>query len=298
MNIGFFGNSIPADLVPAILRIFDKLSLSGCRLAVHENFHKSLKEIYHKELNAEVFSTHTHIAGILDYLISIGGDGTILDAITLVRDSGIPVLGVNMGRMGFLSSVAREEMELAVDSILSGRFFVDQRTLIRLDSPAGLFGDLNYALNEVTVYKKEPNSMLSIHTYVDDTFLNSYWADGLIIATPTGSTAYSLSCGGPIVLPDSQNFIITPIATHNLTVRPIVIPDKSVIRIEVDDRKKGYCISLDSRFKVIDSAIGIEVVREDFKINLIRMGTQNFFKTIREKLKWGLDIRNYPVDNS
>jgi NAD+ kinase len=298
MNIGFFGKSVPPDIVPAIQQSFGKLIQSGCKLSLFEPFHQNLKRNFSVDIQADMFSSHADIEGRLDCLISIGGDGTMLDTITLVRDSGIPILGVNMGRMGFLSSVAREEMEQAFDALMEKRFVVDQRTLIRLESPAGLFGELNYALNEVAVYKKEPNSMLSIHTYVDDIFLNSYWADGLIIATPTGSTAYSLSCGGPIVLPGSQNLIITPIATHNLTVRPIVIPDKSVIRLQVEDRRKGYCLSLDSRSKVLNSIIEIVVVKEDFKINLIRMENQNFFRTIREKLKWGLDIRNYPKDIS
>lgn len=260
---------------------------------IYESFHHRLIHEYGFEITADTFQGHNDIAGHLDYLVSIGGDGTLLDTVTLVRDSGIPIIGINTGRLGFLSSVTAEDTEQAVDALLSRRYWLDQRTLIRLESPAGLFGELNYALNEVAVYRKDPNSMLAIHTYVDDLFLNSYWADGLIIATPTGSTAYSLSCGGPIVLPGSRNLIITPIATHNLTVRPVVIPDDCTIRLRVEGRSSEFFVSLDSRFNTLDSSTEIIIVRENFKINLIRMEEQNFFSTIRGKLKWGLDIRNY-----
>lgn len=294
MNIGLFGRSIPFEFVPSIQQLFLRLSGSGVHVMLYEPFHHRLKNKYGVDIQADMFLTHQDIAGKLDYLVSIGGDGTLLDTIALVRNSGIPILGINTGRMGFLSSVSSEHMELASDALITQKYTLDQRTLVRLQSPSGLFGEVNYALNELAVYKKEPNTMLTIHAYVDDLFLNSYWADGLIISTPTGSTAYSLSCNGPILHPDSGDFIITPIATHNLTVRPIVIPDSSVVRLKVEGRGNDCYISLDSRFQAIDASMEIVAVRENFKVNLIRMEKQNFFGTIREKLKWGIDIRNYP----
>ncbi|MBP6976844.1 MAG: NAD kinase [Bacteroidales bacterium] len=292
MNIGFYGKSIPSESLPAIQQLFRHLTRPDLHLTIYESFHHRLKTEYNLEIQADTFGHHHDIAGNLDYLVSIGGDGTLLDTITLVRDSGIPIFGINTGRLGFLSSVSVEDTDQALDALLNKRYWIDKRTLIRLESPAGLFGEMNYALNEVAVYRKDPNSMLAIHTYVNNLFLNSYWADGLIIATPTGSTAYSLSCGGPIVLPDSQNFIITPIATHNLTVRPVVIPDNSVIRLRVEGRSSEFFVSLDSRFHALDSTSEIILVKEDFKVNLIRMEKHSFFSTIRGKLKWGLDIRN------
>ena len=298
MNIGVFGKSIPYEYLPAIQQLLLHLVRSGGHLIFFEPFYNGLKRNYNIDIQGDTFNNHLDIDGKLDYLVSIGGDGTLLDTIALVRNSGIPVLGINTGRLGFLSSVSTEDIEKAADALFTMRYTLDQRTLVRLESPAGLLGEVNYALNEVAVYKKEPNTMLTIHAYVDDLFLNSYWADGLMIATPTGSTAYSLSCNGPILHPGSGDFIITPIATHNLTVRPIVIPDNSVIRLKVEGRSNECFVSLDSRFKAIDSSTEIIVVKEDFKINLIRMENQNFFSTIREKLKWGIDIRNYPNGNS
>jgi NAD+ kinase len=298
MNIGVFGKSIPSEYLPAIQQLFLQLIRAGGHLTFFEPFFNELKRNYNIDIQGDTFINHLDINGKLDCLVSIGGDGTLLNTIALVRDSGIPVLGINTGRLGFLSSVSTEDIEQAADALFTMKYTLDQRTLIRLDSPSGLFGEVNYALNELAVYKKEPNTMLTIHAWVNDLFLNSYWADGLIIATPTGSTAYSLSCNGPILHPGSGDFIITPIATHNLTVRPIVIPDNSVIRLKVEGRSNDFFVSLDSRFKAIDSTKEIMVVKEDFKINLIRMENQNFFSTIREKLKWGIDIRNYPNSNS
>jgi len=176
--------------------------------------------------------------------------------------------------------------------VLAGDFQVDSRALIRLKSPAGLFGEMNYGLNELTTTRKDTTSLIVLHVYVDDMFLNSYWADGLIIATPTGSTAYSLSSGGPILAPGSENFVITPIAPHNLTVRPVVIPDKSTIRIIVEGRDDQYLVSLDSRRAAIQPNLELIVEKAAFKVNLVRMKGRNFFMTIREKLKWGLDARN------
>lgn len=200
-------------------------------------------------------------------------------------------MGINLGRMGFLSSVQKEMIIPAVEEIVKGNFILNQRSLIQLQTP-DLFGNLNFALNELTINKKDSSSMILIHVYVNNQFLNSYWADGLIIATPTGSTGYSLSCNGPILTPDSENFVITPIATHNLTVRPIVIPDNSLIRINVEGRENRFLVGLDSRSVTIDSSTELLISKADFKINLVKQSNDDFFATIRKKLKWGLDFRN------
>jgi len=202
------------------------------------------------------------------------------------------VAGINMGRLGFLSSTSRHEISRAVTDLLEGRYTIDARSLIRLESHQGLFGDINYGLNEASVYKNVPNSMISVHAWVDGTFLNSYWADGLIIATPTGSTAYSLSCGGPIIAPGCANFLVTPIASHNLTVRPIVIPDSSELRIRVDAGGRDYNISLDSRMETLSAETEFILRKARFSFNLVRLPDQSFFRTIRDKLAWGLDVRN------
>ncbi len=292
MKIAIFGKSIDQEHIPYLQQLFDKLKDCGCSLLIFESYYNLLKERVKLHSKAETFSLYRDFKGKADLLISIGGDGTLLDTIALVRDSGTPVMGINMGRLGFLSSISKEEIMPAIDAIIQGDYTYDKRSLLRLNTDFQLFGDLNYALNELSILKNYPSSMLSISAWIDDKFLNSYWADGLIIATPTGSTAYNLSCGGPILTPDSNNFIITPIATHNLSVRPLVIPDTSHIRIRVEGRIKNFLISLDSRSETIDSSMELRIEKEQFGINLIKMNNKDFFSTIRNKLKWGLDIRN------
>jgi NAD+ kinase len=291
MIVGLFGKTIGRENVPFVQHLIEKLESAGIGLMVYEPFYAILKESLHFEHEITTFNDHKEIKDQVNFLISVGGDGILLGTITLVRDSGIPILGVNIGKMGFLSSVSKENIPMAIDALVRGTYALEQRTMIRLDKP-DLFGNLNYALNELCIYKKDPLSMIVVSVYINDYLLNSYWADGLIIATPTGSTAYSLSCGGPIVVPGSENFIITPIATHNLTVRPIVIPDKHTIRIKVEGRQKDFFVSLDARFRMADSSMELLVMKEDFKINLVRLENENFYKTIREKLNWGIDIRN------
>ncbi len=225
-------------------------------------------------------------------MISIGGDGTLLDTITLLQNSGIPVLGINTGRLGFLSAISTDEITYASKALISGDYAIDNRAMLQLQSPTDLFGDFNYALNELTVLKRDNSSMIKIRAYVDDQFLNTYWADGLIISTPTGSTGYSLSCGGPIISPESKTLIITPIATHNLTVRPIVIPDNCTVKLQVSGRTQDYLLTLDSRSRPMNTTEELLIKRAPFSINLIGIGQKDFYKTIRNKLAWGLDKRN------
>ena len=228
----------------------------------------------------------------VDMLLSIGGDGTLLDAVPLVGASGIPILGINMGRLGFLSSVAKEEIPQAIRQILDGRYTTENRTLLELVSPNNVFGDVRYALNEINIIRNPEHSLLSIKVFVDDVYLNTYWGDGILLATPTGSTAYSLSAGGPILTPDSHCFVITPIAAHNLTVRPIVITDDSVVRIQVEGRERQFVFSMDSRACALDTSVELVVRKAGFGVRIVRLEGADFFSTIRNKLSWGKDNRN------
>jgi NAD+ kinase len=225
-------------------------------------------------------------------MISLGGDGTLLDTVTLVRDSGIPILGINYGRLGFLANIGREEIVSAIDAIANRNYVLDKRSLIHLESNVKIFGKTPYALNEFTILKKDSSSMIKIHTYLNGEFLNTYWADGLIVSTPTGSTGYSLSCNGPVVFPDNSSFIITPVAPHNLNIRPIIVPDNTIISFELEGRADEFVCTLDSRREVISKEIQLAVKKEAFYVNLIRLNENNFLQTLRDKLSWGLDKRN------
>ncbi|MFM1875378.1 MAG: hypothetical protein RL266_1115 [Bacteroidota bacterium] len=227
-----------------------------------------------------------------DALISIGGDGTILESVRKVADSFIPILGVNTGRLGFLASTPFEELEQALEKLKNGSFQVDQRTLIKAETEIDLFGDDNYALNEISVHKSATSSMVVVKAYLDDFFLNTYWADGLIVSTPTGSTGYSLSAGGPIIAPSTHNLIITPIAPHNLNVRPLVIGDDRTVTLKIEEADPNFMISLDSQSKVVGSDVEIRISKANFSVGLIRFGANDYFDTLRGKLMWGHDRRN------
>jgi NAD+ kinase len=292
MNVALYGKIFTQDDAFYIQGLVDKLETTGGKIFIFEPFYNYLLGKIHFGVQPIPFTKQSEIRDTIQFLFSIGGDGTLLDTITLVGNTGIPIIGINMGRLGFLSSISKEEIIPAIDELIGHQYSIDQRTLLRLETSSGLFGECNYALNDLTIYKKTSVSMLTIRTYINDEFLNTYWADGLIVATPTGSTAYSLSCTGPILAPHAENFVITPIASHNLTVRPIVIPDKSVIKIRTEGRGMECFVGLDSRIENVDNSIDLIVRKEDFTINLLQMSNKNFFKTIREKLNWGLDVRN------
>ena len=292
MKVAIFGKVYVPENRDYIQQLVDKLESHHISLIFYEPFYQKIKNDIVVKSEISFFNGNEDLRNKADFLFSIGGDGTLLDTITFVQDSGIPILGINLGRMGFLSSVSKDQIETAIEQFIQKKYKLDHRILIRLVTKENIFGGLNYALNECTVYKKDPFSMLKIQAFVNGEFLNSYWADGLIIATPTGSTAYSLSNGGPIILPRSQNFVITPIATHNLTVRPIVIPDSSEIRIKVMGRIREFFVSLDSRSQAIDASMELTLVKEEFKVNLLQLENESYFKTIREKLLWGIDLRN------
>jgi NAD+ kinase len=292
MNIALYGKSFSGERAPFLRQLVDGLTQQGANLIIYKPYFQLIKNYVSISSDVMQFSGYADIVSKADCLFSIGGDGTMLDTLPIVRDSGIPVMGINMGRLGFLSSVSKQEIDQAISNIFTRKYVIDQRSLIRLEKPDGLFGELNYALNEITVFRHDTTSLIVIQVYIDNLFVNSYWADGLIIATPTGSTAYSLSAGGPILTPASANFVITPIATHNLSVRPIVIPDNSLIKIRVVGRHTKYTLSMDSRSILIDQTIDLIIRKENFTMNLIQMEGKEFFGTIRDKLLWGLDIRN------
>jgi NAD+ kinase len=225
-------------------------------------------------------------------MISIGGDGTLLDTVCQVGSLEIPILGLNTGRLGFLATVATDTIEEAINFLAEGNFQLESRTLISLESSKSLFGRHSFALNEFTIHKRDTSSMITVHTYIDGKYLNSYWADGLIIATPTGSTGYSLSCGGPLISPEAKNFVITPVSPHNLNVRPIIVSDESEISFTIEGRSEKFLISLDSRSTSISSEVKLLVKKESFEAKLIKLPSYHFFDTLREKLNWGFDMRN------
>jgi len=292
MKVAIYGRSTNENISEPIQLLFHKLNEYEAEIIIYEPFYKWLKEKMEIKGSVKTFYSYYDLDKETDYMLSLGGDGTFLETLTYVRNSGIPVLGINTGRLGFLANVAQNEINNAIEALVFKRFSIEKRSLLSVTSPDNLFGEVNYALNELTIFKKDSSSMITIHTYINDDYLNSYFADGLIIATPTGSTAYSLSCGGPLVMPESQNFIITPIAPHNLNVRPLVISDNNLIKLKVEGRSSHYLASLDSRNEIIDSSIELTLKKADFHLHLIKLENQNFFNTIRNKLLWGLDKRN------
>lgn len=242
----------------------------------------------------KTFSSHSELNSSFDMLISIGGDGTILRAAALVRNSGVPILGINAGRLGFLATVQKENISEFMQFIIEKKYSISKRTLLSLTCTPNnsAIEEINFALNEISVGRKDTTSMITIETYLNNEFLNSYWADGLIIATPTGSTGYSLSCGGPILTPDVKSLVVTPIAPHNLNARPLVIPDDTEIRLKVSGREENYLVSLDSRITVVPNETILNINKTSFQINMVEIPDETFLKTLRNKLFWGEDRRN------
>lgn len=292
MNIAIYGRQFNEDFNPYFESLIKLLHKSKSNIVIYKPFYNTLcskpKQLLDK---AKFFDSNSSLPTNTDCLLSIGGDGTFLESVTFVRDSGIPIAGINSGRLGFLATIARSDIEFALGKILNNSYSFEERELIALSS-GDLFGDCNFALNELTVTKKDSSSMITIHVYANGDFLNTYWSDGLIISTPTGSTAYSLSVGGPIVVPGSDNFIITPIAPHNLTVRPIVIPDNYELTLKIEGRNENYLVSLDRRYETLPAGVELKINKANFKIKMIKYDSRTFFGTLRAKLMWGLDVRN------
>jgi NAD+ kinase len=291
MRIALFGTTFNEAKAVYVQHLINKLEQENVDLIIESQFSELLSDIKFKN-EYSTFDTPQELKENADIILSIGGDGTLLATITLVRDSGIPILGINTGTLGFISSVSTDQIEYAINHLLKGDYTIKNRTLLQLNSENNLFGDTNFALNEVTVLKKDTSSMIRVHAYLDDEFINTYWADGLIISSPTGSTGYSLSCGGPIVLPGTNNFIITPIAPHNLNVRPIIVSDKSKITLKVSEKDELALVALDSRSRAIGPGLELTIKKAQYKVKLIQFEKQSFISTIREKLMWGKDKRN------
>jgi|AntRauTorcE11898_2_1112593.scaffolds.fasta_scaffold00485_12 NAD+ kinase len=293
MRVALYGKTITREKAAFLQTLTDKLEHDKIALCFHRAFWERIRSFLKVSDRVTLFDKYEDLLEQdVKVLFSVGGDGTMLETITLLRDSGIPVMGINLGRLGFLSSVPTSKALDALDEVMKHRYTIEERTLLKVEADDYLFGTVNYALNELTVHKSEAHSMLAVKVTVDGNYLNTYWADGLLIATPTGSTAYSMSCGGPIVTPNASNFIITPIASHNLTVRPVVIPDDSVITVEVLGRSHKYNLGLDSRYIAMEKPVALTIKKEKFKVNFIRLEDEGFFDTIRKKLNWGLDNRN------
>lgn len=294
MKIAIYGQYYLNSTEPIIKDIFVFFKKNNTELIIEAAF---LEMLYEKNLIHETyqtFSSHTELDSSFDLLISIGGDGTILRAATLVRNSGIPILGINAGRLGFLASVQKDNIDSFLQFVMDKKYGISKRTLLSLDcSPENdAIKEINFAMNEITVSRKDTTSMITIETYLDGEFLNSYWADGLIISTPTGSTGYSMSCGGPILTPNVKSLVIAPIAPHNLNARPLVIPDDTEVKLRVSGREENYLVSLDSRVTTIANESILIIKKTPFQINMVEIQEETFLKTLRNKLLWGEDKRN------
>lgn len=292
MKIAIYSRGIKENQHQDILQLLDELSLNNVEPVFYQDFFNQFYSSIDLKSKYSTFNSSSDLDDSIDCIMSLGGDGTLLDTVTFVKDSGIPVMGINYGRLGFLANIGREDLHIAVQALINRTFVLDKRTLIHLDADIPLFDGVHYALNEFTLHKKDSSPMIRIHTYLNGEFLNTYWADGLIVSTPTGSTGYSLSCNGPVVFPDSGSFVITPVSPHNLNIRPIVVPDNNIISFEVEGRTDGFLCTLDSRREIVTKEIQLAVRKEKFCINLIRLNENNFLQTLRNKLSWGLDKRN------
>lgn len=293
MQVVVYGKQIKDQDIPYVQALFDALQENGINVYVFSEFLPLILGKVSFKKDVGLFEGFLDFAvKKLDYFITLGGDGTILSAVTHVRNSGVPIMGINLGRLGFLASIEKKRIREAIELMIQGRFSIDERSLLHLESDPPLFGELPFALNDFTILKRDTSSMITIHTYVNGAYLSSYWADGIIVATPTGSTGYSLSCGGPIVFPDSGNFVLTPVAPHNLSVRPIVLSDNAVISFDVEGRTENFLCTLDSRFESITSQHQIAIRKNNFLVKLLQLPDESFLKTIRNKLAWGADTRN------
>lgn len=293
MKVAIYSRVLDSTQQKDVQLFFDELDKEQIIPVVYEPYLKTINPYISLPSSALTFSGTDDLNEEIDFFISLGGDGTLLDTVTLVRNKRIPVVGINFGRLGFLAGIGRDEMTTAIKALARRSYIIDRRTLIHLDSNIPLFNDVPYGLNEFAIHKRDTAPMVKIHTYLNGELLNTYWADGLILATPTGSTGYSLSLGGPVVFPESSSFVLTPIAPHNLNVRPIIIPDSTIVSFEVESRSDDIICALDSRREIVNKNVLLAVRRENFMMNLVRLNENNFLQTLRDKLSWGLDRRNF-----
>lgn len=292
MKVAIYSRVIEENERVEVQQLLDELQLQRIQSMIYKPFYDQISTVFRFPENILFFRDSGQLDDSVDFLISLGGDGTLLDTIAFVRDKNIPVIGINFGRLGFLASIGKGDMVMAVKALVNRTYVTDKRSLIHLDANKPLFNEVPYGLNEFAIHKTDTSPMIRIHTYLNGEFLNTYWADGLIVSTPTGSTGYSLSCGGPIVFPESGSFVINPVAPHNLNVRPIIVPDDNIISFEVEGRAENFICALDSRKEIVDKNVQLAVRRETFNISLVRLNENNFLQTLRNKLSWGLDRRN------
>jgi len=292
MKIAIYGNPFEDITNEFIKKLFARLHDANAEILVFEEFDNFLKKTLNLDLkDTKLFNSHDDIPSDTDFFISIGGDGTFLETVSYVREKKIPIVGINSGRLGFLATISKDAVDKAVDDLLNNNYKIEERVLLELNTNGKLFKDFNYALNDFSIQRSESTSMAKIEVIVDDEYLNTYWADGLIISTPTGSTAYSLSAGGPIVVPNSKNFIITPISPHNLTARPLVLSDDKEVTIKISGRSKTFLASIDYRSETFEEGLIIKLKKADFTIPIIMLEDHSFFTTLRNKLMWGADKR-------
>ena len=291
MTIAVYARNTSSNNPEYLEQLIQLSSSENFKVTVFKGYLDFLNSSLQNPISLDTFNNSEELIAKADYVISLGGDGTMLETLEYVRRSGIPVLGVNTGRLGFLAAVYKEDFSKAIQLLIKEKFTLDKRELIELDKTT-CFNEVNYALNEFTIHKKESSAMINIDTYVDGVFLNSYFADGLIVSTPTGSTGYNMSCNGPILFPDSASFVITPVAPHNLNVRSIVVPDSSVISFEIEGRTEELICALDARKEIVPKNIQLDIKKESFSVNFIRLNENSYLTTLRTKLTWGLDKRN------
>jgi NAD+ kinase len=292
MKVAIYSRIIEETEQGEVQQLLDELHMRQIQPVIYRPFFERISKTFRFPPDLLFFRHSDDLNESIDFLISLGGDGTLLDTIAFVRDKDIPIIGINFGRLGFLASIGKGDMVTAVEALTNRTYVTDKRSLIHLDANKSLFGEVPYGLNEFAIHKTDTSPMIKIHTYLNGEFLNTYWADGLIVSTPTGSTGYSLSCGGPVVFPESGSFVINPVAPHNLNVRPIIVPDDNIISFEVEGRAENFICALDSRKEIVDKNVQLAVRREKFDISLVRLNENNFLQTLRNKLSWGLDRRN------
>lgn len=296
MTVAIFGKSVNDHFLPVLIGMLKELKSRGVELICEFEFSRFLAvHGVHGDLFSGVFDKNMLLDGRVDLLLSVGGDGTFLDSVVYVKDSGIPILGINSGRLGFLANISEAGIDEAIECICTGNYLIEKRDLLELTVDGERVPNFTYALNEVGILKTEISSLLNIHAYIEDVYLTTYWADGLILATPTGSTAYSLSGGGPIVSPSCKNVILTPICPHNLSMRPLVLPAGVNIQLRVEGRSGNFMLSMDSRMRKMEDSAVLCVTPAGFQIHLITLPTHNYYETLRQKLMWGEDRRNGKV---
>ncbi len=292
MKLLFFARRVNADNYVLIKRIIEQFLRAGFEVSIYEHLLR--------QLHGHVTITGVSVLSAgedlrqrnIDYLIVVGGDGSILDATVITQDSGVPIVGINLGRLGFLASIEPAQVDDVIRSLKAHTILVEERSLLKLTSNRPMFHGADFALNDFTILKRDTSSMIKIHTYINGNYLTTYWADGIIMATPTGSTAYSLSCGGPILFPTAKSFVLTPVAPHNLNVRPLIIPDSDVVTFQVEGRSSHFLCTLDTRMEMITSEYEIAIQKSDFTVKLARLDNVSFMRGLREKLAWGTDKRN------